>query len=101
MKRIFVLTFIIILISFSCFAQIKESEQGVAVPKGWKQVKACDFTFIVPKKLRDAKPKSLDSCIAGFSSKEIGILIDSGMYNGAVKQNEMMLGFKEEYITVD
>ena len=80
---------------------LESAAQKRVVPKGWKQVKTCDFTFLVPKKLKDAKPKSLDSCIAGFRSKEVSIYIDVGNYNGETKQDDTMLDFKEEFITVD
>ena len=92
---------IFLLLVCICAFNLKSAAQERVIPKGWKQVKACDFTFLVPKKFKDAKPKSLDSCIAGFRSKQVSVYIDVGNYNGETKQDETMLDFKEEFVTVD
>lgn len=90
-----------ILLLLGCAYHLSGVAQERVIPKGWKQVKACDVTLLIPQKLTDAKLKNLDTCVAGFRSNDISIYVDYGNYNGATKQDETMLDFKEELITVD
>src|SRR5689334_5989307 len=61
----------------------KSSSQTREAPKGWKEIKECGVSFVVPKNMKkkrdDVTP--IDSCFAGYKNPamELGFTMDNYM----------------------
>lgn len=85
-----------LLLPLSAFAQ-KE-----VVPKGWKEVKACDFSFQIPIWMKEAKVHMIDSCLAAYSGRSTHLSLDYGWYSGPLSRpDEKMENYKSEKIRLD
>ena len=67
-----IITALILTLSFNGYSQTRE------VPKGWKEIKVCDVSFLVPKNMKkkrdDVKP--IDSCFAGYKNSKLLVGLD-------------------------
>ena len=76
-----------LMFAFFCLS-IAAIAQNSSVPKGWKQVTACEFSFLLPDDALQRKTHPVDSCLAGFDTKDIHIGLDYGLYSGPGSQQE-------------
>ncbi len=97
-----IFTFLIVISAFclQAFSQARE------VPKGWKEVKDCSFSMLMPKKLKkrnDIKP--IDSCIGVYEGGGMRLSFDYGMYTGKpeedprIKKEELLIDGKKALLT--
>ena len=68
-----VLTFIL---SFNIYSQTRE------VPEGWKEIKECGVSFLVPKNMKKQRDEAIpiDSCFAGYKNSTMTLGLDNDMY---------------------
>lgn len=70
-------------------------------PKNWKEVKICGLSFLVPKKLKNQKAQGIDSCVATFKSKNIGLGMDYGAHTTTPESESIYPDTKRETIDID
>jgi hypothetical protein len=87
---------IIILLAFpiSTLAQTKH------LPKNWKRIKICDFTFSAPQTFQDLKVKGIDSCVGSFQDEELSLTFDYGRYSGKFQKSESTFNFKQQPLLI-
>jgi hypothetical protein len=75
-RLIFASLILIFALSFNSFSQTRE------VPKGWKEIKECGVSFLVPKNMKkkrdDVTP--IDSCFATYKNSTMTVGIDHDNY---------------------
>jgi hypothetical protein len=81
MKALLLLTLAFFSTTIGAFAQNSET------PRGWKQVTACDFTFLVPDSTRALRTSPIDSCLAAFDYNGIEISLDYGWYSAPLGES--------------
>jgi hypothetical protein len=75
--------------------------QETPVPKGWKRVTACEFSFLLPEKTREISGRPIDSCIAAFEYRGINIGLDYGLYSSPVSEYDWMENYQNKPITIN
>jgi hypothetical protein len=91
--------FLLLLLAF--FLASKNVAQTTETPKGWKLVKTCQFSFLLPQDMRDVTESPIDSCLAAFEKKDIQISLDYGWYSSPAGQAEWDKEFKTSKITIN
>jgi len=77
------------------------SAQDSEVPKGWKRVKSCTFSFILPRTARELKTRPIDSCVARFEYEDLSLSLDYGLYSSPLSQMDWMTKYRKEPITIN
>ena len=60
--------------------------QDSGPPKGWKQVTACQFSFLVPENTQQFETHPIDSCLSAFEYEGLRISLDYGLYSAPLSE---------------
>jgi hypothetical protein len=63
-------------LSFNSYSQTRE------VPKGWKEIKDCAVSFLVPKNMKKKREEAtpIDSCFATYKNSKMTVGFSNDMY---------------------
>lgn len=75
--------------------------QASLAPDKWKQVTACQFSFVLPAESREIKKQPVDSCLAAFEYKDIHISLDHGLYSAPLSKQDWMKDYQNVPITLN
>jgi hypothetical protein len=91
---------VVMLAVFACLASFTMA-QKLPVPRGWKRVTACQFSFLLPESMRDTTTRGIDSCLAGYEGDGISVRLDFGVYNGPISKQDSMKNYRKSVLSIN
>jgi hypothetical protein len=79
----------------------KQIKTAGLVPKDWKLIDLDNFSFILPKSMKDMNAEGIDSEVWEFEDSYMLLSIDSGDYTNNLQDTEYSYETKTEKVKID
>lgn len=103
-RLLILLVFTVAIACSICSAQSPAKREGRpaadAPSPGWRRIDLQDFSFYLPRGMKDKKVRGIDSFVREYRGGGVRLAIDYGMYSDDLRSMEGKPGFRAEWVSI-